>query len=152
MVVLTKENILKELKNQQGTLKDLLRPEQFAEPEQIADKIAESYELKPTQLRKVFHALKEKERMIRAKGLKDEDELDVSITTGIRLLLPEIAYARGRKLIPQEFYELMCVCLSSNKLKKVGDLKVLMEFLTAILAYHKYRKEIKTSSEKGGKE
>jgi CRISPR-associated protein Csm2 len=148
MIVITKENLLTELKKS-GTLKDLLRPEQFAEPDQVADKIAESYvkegEMKTTQLRKVFHALKENERIVKAK--KDEEELDPSTTTRIRLLVPEIAYARGRKLIPQEFYELMRLCLSSNKLKKVGDLRVLMQLLTAILAYQKYHEKVK-----GGKE
>lgn len=148
MAILTKENILSELKKS-GTLRDLLSPEQFAEPNQVADKLAESYvkegEMKPTQLRKVFNALKEKERIL--KGRKDEDELDSSVQTKMRLLIPELAYARGRKLIPQEFYELMRICLSSDKLKKVGDLRVLMQLLTAILAYQKYHEKLK-----GGRE
>jgi hypothetical protein len=41
----------------------------------------------------------------------------------------------------------MRLCLSSNKLKKVGDLRVLMQLLTAILAYQKYHEKVK-----GGKE
>lgn len=148
MNVLTKETILTELKKT-GSLMELLKPEQFAEPNQVADKLAEDYvkekEMKPTQLRKVFHALKEQERLL--KGKADKEMLDSASKAKIRLFIPELAYARGRKLIPQEFYELMRLCLGSEKLQKVGDLRILMHFLTAILAYHKYHEKVK-----GGRE
>jgi len=149
VVSLTEENILAELKKP-GTLMELLNPEQFADRDQVADRIAKKYveekEMKPTQLRKVFHALKEKERAF--KGKDGNEELDSSSKAMIRLFIPEIAYACGRKLVPKEFYELMRLCLSSDKLQKVGDLRVLMDFLTSILAYHKYHEKVK----EGGKE
>lgn len=139
---LNSKNILNELKKP-GTLKELLTPEQFAERGRVADELAREYvkEMKPTQLRKVFHALKEKERTF--KGKNDEDELDSKSKSAIRLFIPELAYAHGRKLIPKGFYDLMCLCFGSDKLQKVGDLRVLMQFLTAILAYHKFHEKVK---------
>lgn len=141
---LTKDNIVKELKKP-GTLMDLLNPEQFAEENQVAYRLAQEYvgkkeEFKVTQLRKVFHALKEKERLLKG---KDDEDLEPDIKVAIRLLIPELAYAQGRKLIPYEFYELMQLCLSSEKLQKVGDLRVLMQFLTALLAYYKFHEKRK---------
>lgn len=125
--------------------------EDFADEEKDADKLAQFFveqdkklkkdRLKPTQLRKVFHALKEVER--KYKGKNGEDFFEIS---DILSLKPELAYAVGRELIPQEFYRLMKTCLTSEKLKKVNDFRRLMEFLTAVLAYHKFRKGIRPSS------
>jgi len=143
-IILTESTILEELKKT-GTLAELLDPEYFAEPGQVAERLAEKYvksgELKPTQLRKIFHALKEKERSL--KGKNDEEGLDPGTKAELRLFIPELAYACGRKLIPKDFYELMTLCLSSSKLQRVGDLRILMRFLEAVLAYHKYHEKIK---------
>lgn len=87
------------------------------------------------------NTLKEKERMEGGKG--EEAVLDKKTMDAIFLYLPDLAYARGRKLIPQEFYELMCLCLDPQRLKTVGDLKILLSFLTALLAYYKYREKEK---------
>lgn len=93
--------------------------------------------LKPTQLRKVFHALKDVERQ--CKGQKDDTPFDIAKVLHLK---PELAYALGRELIPKQFYDLMKECLTASKLKTVADYKRLVEFVTAILAYHKYRKEV----------
>lgn len=144
--ILTKDNVLSQLK-QPGALSELLQPEQFAEPGKVAEQLAEAFvkdktaELKPTQLRKTFHALKEKERKFRAR--EDADRLEDEDKREIYLLIPELAYARGRALIPQTFYELMRVCLSSEKLETIGDFRRLVQFITAILAYHKYHEKVK---------
>lgn len=144
-IQLNKENIIGELKKQ-GTLSELLPLEQFAEPGKVADELAKDFKdkLKPTQLRKVFHALKEMERDF--KGRKDDEKLRSEDKIKIYPLAPELAYARGRDLIPQDFYELMRLCLSSEKLDTIGDFRRLVQFLTAILAYHKYHEK-----GKGGK-
>ncbi len=145
-VTLNKANLLDELRKP-GTLSQLLPPEAFAEPEQVAAQLAEGFvrdrraELKPTQLRKIFSAIKARERVLR--GRSDDQALDASARRDMRLLIPELAYARGRELIPQGFYDLMKLCLSGDKLQTVGDLKRLVEFLTAILAYHKYYDKVK---------
>jgi CRISPR type III-A-associated protein Csm2 len=139
---LTSKNVVEELKKE-GTLMELLTPEQFAGRGQVAENIAKEYAkvMKPTQLRKVFHALKEKERAL--KGKEDREELDSKSKAAIRLFIPELAYAYGRKLIPIGFYDLMSLCFSKEKLQKIGDLRVLMQFLTAILAYHKFHEKAK---------
>lgn len=144
--MLTKDNVISELE-QPGALSELLRPEQFAQQGKVAEQLAEAFvndktvELKPTQLRKTFHALKEKERKFRDR--EDADPLGDEDKREIYLLIPQLAYARGRGLIPQTFYELMRVCLSSDKLKTIGDFRRLVEFITAILAYHKYHEKVK---------
>ncbi len=66
----------------------------------------------------------------------------------VRLLVPELAYARGRDLIPQKFYDLMRRCLSDPKLQTVGDFRRLAELLTALLAYHKYHEKVKGGGER----
>lgn len=145
-VTLTKENVIDQLRKP-GSLSQLLDPEQFAEPEKVADQLADGFikdksaELKPTQLRRVFHALKQKERKFRLKS--EGDVLEPNDKKEIYLLLPELAYARGRGLIPQNFYELMRLCLSTDKLKTIGDFRRLVQFVTAILAYHKYHEKVK---------
>jgi CRISPR-associated protein Csm2 len=49
---------------------------------------------------------------------------------------PKLAYAYGRGLIPKEFYELMSSCLA---LVKTGDdFKRFMEYVRAMMAYHKF--------------
>lgn len=146
-MALTKDNILKEL-SKQGTLTDLLPIEEFAEPEQLADQLAREFRagLKPTQLRKVFHTIKAIERQFKGRG--DSDPLNSQDKMSIRLLIPELAYARGRELLPQKFYELMRHCLSENKLKTVGDFRRLAQLLTALLAYHKYHEKAKGKEEK----
>jgi CRISPR type III-A-associated protein Csm2 len=56
-------------------------------------------------------------------------------------IMPELAYARGRKLIPNKFYRIMKACLRNQSLVTVGDFRLFLEFLTAVLAYHKFREK-----------
>jgi CRISPR-associated protein Csm2 len=144
-MVLSKENILDELKRQ-GTLSTLLPVEEFVEPQQLAYQLAGEFRttLKPTQLRKIFHAIKAIERQF--KGANDDKALDQRAKVKIHRLVPELAYARGRDLIPQKFYELMCSCLSTQKLETVGDFRRLADLLTALLAYHKYCEKMRGGS------
>ena len=118
-------------------LSDLLDPEKFAPADGIADRLAEEFgrSLNTTQLRKSFNKIKAMDR--RLKPFKDEDELSREIKGEISLLIPELAYAAGRGTIPDEFYNLMKMLLDGNKLKTVGDFRRLVQFLTALLAYHK---------------
>lgn len=109
-------------------------PADFAEEGGDADTLAREFgeELKSTQLRKVFGALKQVD--IRVKSDPPDKPLPRS---EINRLIPELAYAYGRGLVPQRFYKLMKLCLSHTKTKTVEDFRRLMEFLTALLAYHK---------------
>ncbi|MDZ7379261.1 MAG: type III-A CRISPR-associated protein Csm2 [candidate division KSB1 bacterium] len=131
------ENVVERLKGHPGSLAEALRVEDFAEPGKLAEGLVKQYkdDLKAAQLRRFFHTIKNIERRMRGRSedapLTGEDREDV-----LRLL-PELAYARGRNLIPGNFYELMKTCLGSEKLKTVKDFRRLAAFLTAILAYHK---------------
>jgi CRISPR-associated protein Csm2 len=140
MPTLTNKNIIEELEKD-GSLSEIIKIEDFAEEGRLADQLAWEFRntLKPTQLRKVFHAIKEIEKKF--KGRDKEAELTSDDRAEITPLLPELAYARGRELIPKKFYQLMKIGLSQDKLKKVKDFTLLVQFLTAILAYHKYREK-----------
>jgi CRISPR-associated protein Csm2 len=112
-----------------------LNPTDFAEEGGYADTLAREFgrDLKSTQLRKVFGALKQVDIQVK------RDPLDKPLARSeINRLIPELAYAFGRNLVPKGFYDLMKMCLSQTKLQTVGDFRRLMEFLTALLAYHKF--------------
>jgi CRISPR-associated protein Csm2 len=90
--------------------------------------------LKPTQLRKVFHALKAVQVKVKRTGKFDRGD--------ILRITPELAYATGRGLLPRDFYQLVKTCTSPERLKSADDFLKAFELLEAILAYHKYRSEI----------
>jgi len=111
-----------------------LDPNLFSEEGGYAEVLAKDLrgKLKATQLRKVFHAIKRID--IGLKGEKDDKPVD---RTDLNRLLPELAYAKGRGLVPQEFYDLMKAILSRQRTQTVSDFRRTVEFLTAVLAYHK---------------
>lgn len=129
---------LKEHLRKKERLAELLAPQDFAPEGLVADKMARQFKdrLKPTQMRKVFHTFKRIERGL--KGKKDDEQLSAELLAEISLLGPELAYAVGRELIPEDFYELLKTCLHREKMQTVGDFRVLTQLLTAILAYQKY--------------
>lgn len=139
----TTANVITELKGRKGTLAQILDLEDFAEAGKLADGLAQEFkgELKPTQLRKVFDSLKDIARGM--KGRAADDALTKEDRSRILPLQPVLAYALGRELIPSKFYDLMSTCLSSDKMKTVGDFQRLDEFLTAILAYQKFHEKTK---------
>lgn len=111
-----------------------LAPEDFAVENGAAYVVAKNVKdkMKVNQLRKFFTQIKRIDNEL--KGKNEDDSFDSTKTI---LLLPELAYAYGRGLITKEFYELMKLCLSKNKLSKIKDFKNLVNFLSAILAYYK---------------
>ena len=130
-----------ELKNQlgkSGSLSVVLKPEDFAPEGAVADILAFDFKdkLKPTQTRRIFHTIKQIENTTRKES--DENLLGEGDRMRLTLLGPELAYAAGRELIPREFYELLKLMLATEKMKTVGDLRRLVQFLTAIVAYQKY--------------
>jgi CRISPR type III-A-associated protein Csm2 len=118
-----------------------LDPAQFGEEGGLADSLVldENFrkELKPTQLRKVFDELKSIYR--RVKG-KDEEKFE---RKEVSKLLTMLAYSCGRGLIPKDFYDIMKMCLSKEKLQKVKDFLRFHDYFEAIIAFHKYRSEVK---------
>ncbi|MEW6418830.1 MAG: type III-A CRISPR-associated protein Csm2 [Nitrospirota bacterium] len=124
-----------------------LDPGIFCEEEGLADSLVQEFkkqrkDLKPTQLRKVFHELKAIQRDVLKEIKEDEDKkkpFHDRFRKRVIKLMPAMAYATGRDLIPKDFYELMKMCLSPERLKTYGDFLRLSEFTEAIMAYHKFR-------------
>ncbi len=133
-----KPNIISEIIgeiNSANKLSEVLTPDKFAPPEGWADKIASSFKsgnnsLKTSQLRKIFSEVKSICQRQKKGISKDKTEL--------YLLYPKLAYAKGRNLMPKEFYDLLVSCI--KKLQLNGDEKdfeTFEEFMTAIVAYNK---------------
>jgi CRISPR-associated protein Csm2 len=131
-------NELKQQLRKPGTLVEVLRPDGFADEGQVAATIAREHkkDLKPNQTRRIFHTFKEIDRG--ARRLDPEEALSEEDRMRLTMLSPELAYAVGRDLIPREFYEVLKLCLQKDKLQTVGDLRRLVSFLSAILAYQKF--------------
>lgn len=112
----------------------------IADENGYADKIAHTLRnMKTTQLRRFFGAIKLIERTIEEENSeKAWDEVEAEFY----LLKPKIAYAKGRKLIPEEFYQVLKVSL--NKINvgtnedKIENFKRFVKFLESIVAYHKF--------------
>ncbi len=125
---------IKELK----MLKDI-KTKKFADEGGYADKLAKKFgkSLKTTQLRKFFSAIKDINN-----DLKDGKSWG-DVEGKYYLLKPKIANAKGRGLIPEEFYVFMKTCMAKiDHLGSDGDKKNnfnrFVEFLEAVVAYHKY--------------
>lgn len=112
----------------------------MADENGYADKIAHTLRnMKTAQLRRFFGAIKSIERTIEEENPeKAWDEVEAEFY----LLKPKIAYAKGRKLIPEEFYQVLKVSLNkinvgSNE-DKIENFRIFVRFLESIVAYHKF--------------
>jgi CRISPR-associated protein Csm2 len=113
----------------------LLSPDYYAVENGAAHIVAKNIkdkEMKTTQLRKFFGHIKKLDAQTKGKRTTDEFK-----STKLSLIMPELAYALGRKLISEQFYGLIKECLNASKIKTVGDFKTFVTFLSAVLAYHK---------------
>ncbi|HHU68988.1 MAG TPA: type III-A CRISPR-associated protein Csm2 [Thermoanaerobacterales bacterium] len=123
--------------NNADSLKKVFVPEDYALPNGWAHKTAESLSkdaMNSNQLRKIFTQLKTiEEKIDRNKG----NELTDEQRNQILLLMPQIAYAKGRNLIPWPFYNLMKECINPKKMKDKEDYKSFVSFYTAVVAYSK---------------
>ncbi len=111
--------------------------EEFAPDGKWAFEIAKflGKDMKITQLRKVFNTLKQIEV-----DLKGEDKNALFNNSKLYMLVPQLAYAKARGLIESDFYDLMRNIIGDQertKIKSVGDFLRFVEFMTAIVAYHK---------------
>lgn len=118
-----------------------LPAERYAEENGLADSFVQGVkgDLKPTQLRRVFHQIKDLRRQI-----KHEAKFD---RTKLALVMPTLAYAVGRKLIPVDFYELMKMCFGQERCRTQKDFETAADLLEAIMAYHKYRSLVRSGKE-----
>jgi CRISPR type III-A-associated protein Csm2 len=126
-------SILTQLKDELGpNTMASLSAIKYAEENGLADEFARNIkkELNPTQLRRFFHQVKDLQLRFEKENNFDRAK--------IALIMPTLAYAVGRSLIPAEFYDLMKFCFGSEKCKTKADFENSVQFLEAILAYHKY--------------
>jgi CRISPR-associated protein Csm2 len=128
-----------ELQSRPKFLSSNFGPEHFAVPGGHADQIAgELKEMKTTQLRKVFAAIKTAQK---------KAEAGQDFTNDLAKMMPQLAYALGRKLIPKEFYELLKACLMYQGSLRFGkpntkdDFLSFVSFLEAVVAYNKKYKK-----------
>jgi CRISPR type III-A-associated protein Csm2 len=94
-------------------------------------------ELKRSQLRKFFNEIKALEYDL--KSGEDIKKIQIRILT----LIPKLAYAKGRKLIGDNFYDFMKTVLSKvkedmNKENPQEVFGVFVKILESIVAYHTY--------------
>jgi CRISPR-associated protein Csm2 len=88
-------------------------------------------ELKANQLRRFFHKIKQIQHQVETTNSFKYAQ--------VASVMPVLAYARGRELIPEEFYELMKLCFGSERCREAADFLAAANFLEAVMAYHKYR-------------
>ncbi len=127
-----KDSVVDEIRAEINKLPGMkaLKPEKFAEPGGLAERFASDMKdkLKATQLRRFFHEVKDLKLAFETSGFD---------RSKIAMLMPMLAYAKGRKVIPDSFYELMTLCFGSQKCRDKYDFDRAVDFLEAILAYHK---------------
>ena len=122
------------------SLKEVFIPEKYALPNGWAYRTAKSLSkdakdaMNSNQLRKIFTQLKTIEESV---NRNQENELTNEQMNQILLIMPQIAYARGRSLIPSPFYNLMKECITPNKIKDKEDYRSFVSFYTAVVAYSK---------------
>jgi CRISPR type III-A-associated protein Csm2 len=108
-----------------------IKPDDFAEKDGWADVVARTPEIKATQLRKIFHYIKDLKR--------EFQKTDSGFNRAkVALIMPSLAYAKGRKHLPEDFYNLLTLCFGQDKCKTAEDFNSATDFLEAILAYHKF--------------
>ena len=93
-------------------------------------------DIKTSQLRKFFAAVKEIEMYV-----KDKRVWDDKAKMDFYLLMPKLAYANGRDVISNRFFKLMKITMekvgSGNKEDTLDDFLRFVQFLEAIVAFFK---------------
>ena len=95
-------------------------------------------ELKTTQIRKFYGALKKME----------EKTKWVEVETEFYLLKPRMAASVGRGILPRQFYRVIIAAMSKvdnveDDEVKMKNLDVFIKFFEAIVAYHKFEEKSK---------
>jgi len=113
--------------------------DEIAKENGIAETLAKQREfsnLKTSQLRKFFDTVKKIQVDVNDKGWNESVEND------FYMIRVNLAYARGRGLIPNEFFTLVSECIAKvispdKELTKKNYLRF-VQILEALVAYHKY--------------
>lgn len=123
-----------------NSLKEVFLPEKYALADGWAYKtanvlLARSRDnskkgMNVNQIRKIYNEL----RSI-ADNIKMNNKLDDDSKNRIMLIMPQVAYAKGRGVVTQEFYNLMKECISLKKIKQKEDFISFFNFFKAVVAY-----------------
>ena len=110
-----------------------IKAKDYADENGYADTIAKaSRDLKTTQLRKFFGAV----RLIEQRESWDEIEVE------FYLLKPKHAAAKGRGLVPDDFFDVMMALMRKvdvgDENEKMKNFDTFINFFESIVAYHKY--------------
>ena len=114
--------------------------EDFVKFDGDADKITNELRnsIKTSQLRKFFAEIKDIDIY-----LKDKDIWDEKAKMDFYLLMPKLAYAKGRKVIDNKFFELMKISMekvgSGKEEDILDDFKRFVQFLESIVAFYKVK-------------
>jgi CRISPR-associated protein Csm2 len=126
------KDLIKEIQRA-NSLKEVFTPEKYALPDgwayKTADTLIGNNAMNTNQIRKIFGELKSIEEK-----LKREKSLE-RCKNDILLLMPHVAYARGRGVVSQNFYDLMKECITLKKIKEPKDFEAFVKFFTAVVAY-----------------
>jgi len=134
------KDVIDKIKKMSDLNSNNLKPEDYAVPGGDADIVAKAIrKVKTAQIRKFFNKLKNLHQQ--AKRGRKIDEVKIEILK----LMPELAYAKGRNVITDDFYKLMKACLLKEgegnkqqcKINSFPEFDNFMSFLEAIVAYHK---------------
>lgn len=129
--------------NQIKSLKHLaeLNVEDIAKEKGIADRLASDRrfrgDLKTTQLRKFFDNIVNNQEKLKSSGWE-------SVESDFYMIRPNLAYAKGRKLIPDDFFQLVSACLEKVNPQGSTEEQIKMnydrfvELMQALVAYIKY--------------
>ncbi|GAA5263513.1 type III-A CRISPR-associated protein Csm2 [Methanocalculus sp. MC3] len=119
-----------------------LKVDDIAKENGIAELAAREFkkaqkELKTTQLRKFFSQAKSIEANLKEKGWD-------AVSAEFAMLRPILAYAKGRKAIPDSFYTFMTLCMGKvvaqdgNEELTRKNYTRFMQILESVVAYQKY--------------
>ncbi len=114
--------------------------EDFVKFDGDADKITNELRnsIKTSQLRKFFAEIKDIDIY-----LKDKKKWDEKAKMRFYLLMPKLAYAKGRKVIDNKFFELMKISMekvgSGKEEDILDDFKRFVQFLESIVAFYKVK-------------
>ncbi len=117
-----------------------LEPKNFALEDGEAHQIAQSLikgGMRITQLRKFFAQLKVIEKNLKGKSGK----LEPAIENQLLLLNVDLAYAFSRGLITKDFYDRLKNYLKGAE--SVENVRRLVQFLEAVIAFHKFEERKK---------
>ena len=122
-----------------GQLKNLaeLDIEEITKENGIAESFVQEIrgQLNPSQLRKFFDTIVRNQEQIREKGWD-------AARAEFYMIRPSLAYAKGRKLIPNEFFDLVDTCMkkipAGTEDQRIKNYDRFVDLMKAIVAYAKY--------------